>query len=101
MKATEPLFYTCFCIYSLRGNAYAEYNKDFRLAATNLEILVKKIQAQHTLYQDPKWYIGTTELKKESNTHYSFESAYIYGPKVHYDIYINPFYKEDLGFEIR
>ena len=101
MQKPKPIGYYSVCFYSLEGNPYPEENKWFNLKAKTYEGLVNKIKSVfETEYLNDHSYRVYEELKgsypKDHPTTFTFEAAYIFGPKVRYHIYIKKIYSEDL-----
>ena len=96
-----PIGFYSVCFYSLASKAYVEENWDFSLKAKTYEGIVNKIKAVYeTEYLNDKSEHVYEELKgcypHEHPTHFTFEAAYTFGPRVHYEIFIKAIYSEDL-----
>lgn len=103
IQGQEPTligFYSV-CFYSLASKSYVEENRDFSLKAKTYEGIVNKIKAVYeTEYLNDKSEHVYEELKgcypDEHPTHFTFDAAYTFGPRVHYEIYIKAIYSESL-----
>lgn len=95
-----PIGYSCICTYSLTSKDYTEVNREFNLSAKTYSGLVAKIMKVYSTYaEDTKSYTLYSPWSWADNFrnephHGSFDAAYIFGPKVHYDIYIRKHYSE-------
>lgn len=96
-----PIGFYSVCFYSLALNDYVEENRHFSLKAKTYEGIVNKIKAVYeTEYLNDKSEHVYEELKgcypHEHPTVFTFDAAYIFGPRVHYGIFIKAIYSEDL-----
>lgn len=95
----KPIGFHSVCYYSLSGNAYAEENRHFNLTAKTYEGIVNKItKVYNDQYANDKDEHVYNELKaydtwRELHTTFTFDAAYTFGPKVHYEITIYPIYE--------
>lgn len=100
MQKPKPIGYYSVCFYSLEGNPYPEENRWLNLKAKTYEGLVNKIkQVFKEQYLNDHCYRVSKELNgnyTDPPTVFTFEAAYIFGPKVRYHIYIKKIYSEDL-----
>lgn len=99
--------YHSVCFYSISGSDYPEENHQLAFSAPTLQGLIDKITAYHKkLYLLDTDYIDTTNIDW-GTIHSShggplsgkFSTAYIFGPKVTYHIYIHPIWKSDLNID--
>lgn len=95
----QPIGFHSVCYYSLQGNAYAEENRHFNLTAKTYEGIVNKItKVYEDQYANDKDEHVYKELKaydtwREPSTIFTFDAAYTFGPKVHYEIDIYPIFE--------
>lgn len=97
----SPIGFYSVCFYSLASKAYVEENKHFSLKAKTYEGIVNKIKSVYeTEYLNDKSERVYEELNgsypKDHPTHFTFDAAYIFGPRVHYEIFIKAIYSESL-----
>lgn len=86
--------FTIFVVYSLIGNDYTErprFNCTHKLY-DSAEEAIKAVANEIEIEYNNKNYIGLKvtlpKIKDGWISNGSFECAYIFGPRVHYDIYI-------------
>lgn len=97
-----PIGFYSVCFYSLASKAYVEENRDFSLKAKTYEGIVNKIKSVYeTEYLNDKSEDIYEELKaidswRDEAHHFTFDAAYTFGPRVHYEIFIKAIYSESL-----
>lgn len=97
----KPIGFYSVCFYSLASKSYVEENRDFSLKAKTYEGIINKIKSVYeTKYLNDKSEQVYEELEgcypKDHPTHFTFDAAYTYGPRVHYEIFIKAIYSSDL-----
>ena len=93
----KPIGFYSVCFYSLASKAYVEENRDFNLYAKTYEGIVNKIKSVYeTKYLNDRSEHVYEELKERHSTHFTFDAAYTFGPRVHYEIFIKAIYSSDL-----
>lgn len=95
----QPIGFHSVCHYSLSGNNYAEENRHFNLTAKTYQGIVNKItkvyndqylnDPSETIYKELKAY----DTWREPTTIFTFDAAYTFGPKVHFEITIYPIFE--------